>query len=66
MAKWMQEANEEMKEKGTKGALRSELGAKKGQKIPLSKLEKASHSSNKLLKKRAVEAKNFRKASHKK
>ena len=66
MAKWMQEADEEMKEKGTKGALRSELGVKKGQKIPLSKLEKAKHSKSPLERKRATLAETFRKASHKK
>ena len=45
-----------------KGALRKELGTPKGKKIPAGKLEKAAHSSNPLLKKRAVLAENFRKA----
>lgn len=45
-----------------KGALRSELDVPKGKKIPAGKLEKAAHSSNPLLKKRAVLAENFRKA----
>jgi len=44
-----------------KGALRSELGVKKGKKIPAKKLAKAAKSSNPLLKKRAVLAENFRK-----
>ncbi len=36
------------------GALHKELGVKKGEKIPESKLKKAEHSKNPKLKKRAV------------
>jgi hypothetical protein len=36
-----------------KGALRKELGVKEGKKIPAAKIEKATHSKNKLLAKRA-------------
>lgn len=36
------------------GALHKELGVKKGEKIPESKLKKAEHSKNPTLKKRAV------------
>lgn len=43
-----------------KGALRKELHAKKGEKIPEKKLEKASHSSNPKLAKRANLAKTLR------
>lgn len=39
------------------GALHKELGVKKGEKIPAKKLEKASHSKNKTLVKRANLAK---------
>ena len=39
------------------GALHEELGVPKGQKIPKSKIEKASHSSNPTLRKRANLAK---------
>jgi hypothetical protein len=38
---------------GKKGALRKELGVKKGEKIPEKKLEKAEHSKNKKEAKRA-------------
>ena len=37
-----------------KGALHRELHVPEDKKIPIKKLEKAEHSSNKLLKKRAV------------
>ncbi len=40
-----------------KGALRKELHVKKGEKIPSKKLEKATHSKNKVLVKRANLAK---------
>lgn len=43
------------------GALHRSLGIPQGQKIPPGKIEAASHSSNKLLKKRAVLAKTFAK-----
>lgn len=36
------------------GALRASLHVKEGQKIPASKLKKAEHSKNPILKKRAV------------
>ncbi len=45
--KWIQKMH--MK----KGALHEELGVKKGQKIPEKKLEKAEHSKNPTLRKRA-------------
>lgn len=54
-AKWMQEAVKHP------GALRRELHVKAGKKIPASKLEKATHSKNPTLKKRAVLAETFKK-----
>ncbi len=39
------------------GALHQMLGVKQGQKIPVKKLQKAEHSENPLLKKRAILAK---------
>lgn len=42
---------------GHSGALHEELGVPKGEKIPKSKIEKASHSSNPTLRKRANLAK---------
>jgi len=53
--KWIQDI------KMKKGALRKELGVKKGKKIPAKKLAKAARSKNPLEKKRAVLAENFRK-----
>lgn len=53
--KWMQSAVKHP------GALRKSLHVKPGQKIPASKLAKAAHSSNPLLRKRANLAKTFRK-----
>ena len=44
-----------------KGALRKELHVKEGEKIPASKLEKADHSKNPLLKKRAHLAETLKK-----
>lgn len=44
-----------------KGALREELHIKKGEKIPEKKLEKATHSKNPTLKKRAVLAETLKK-----
>jgi hypothetical protein len=43
------------------GALHEMLNVPKGQKIPISKLSKAQHSSNPLLRKRAVLAKTLSK-----
>lgn len=57
--KWIQKID--MKE----GALRKQLGAKPGKKIPAKKLAKAAKSKNPLLKKRAVLAENFRKMNKK-
>lgn len=57
--KWIQKID--MK----KGALRKELGAKKGKPIPKAKLEKAAKSKNPTLKKRAVLALNLRKMKKK-
>lgn len=48
--KWIQEAIKPEK----KGALHKALGVPQGKKIPLAKLEKAEHSKNPTLKKRAV------------
>jgi hypothetical protein len=53
--KWIQKMH--MK----KGALHRELGVKEGQKIPAKKLEKAEHSKNPKLKKRADLAKTLKK-----
>lgn len=52
--KWIQEAVKKP------GALRKELHVKKGEKIPEKKLEKAEHSSNSKLAKRANLAKTLR------
>ena len=49
----------------TKGALHKALHVKQGQKIPLSKLRKAEHSSNKKLAARARFAETLRKFHHK-
>jgi hypothetical protein len=43
------------------GSLRKELHAKKGKPIPAKKLEKAAHSKNPTLKKRAVLAETLKK-----
>ena len=43
-----------------KGALHKALGVKQGEKIPASKIEKASHSKNPKLKKEAVLAKTLK------
>jgi hypothetical protein len=49
-----------------KGALRKELKIPEGKKIPKKKLEKAEHSKNPLLKKRATLANTLRKIKKKK
>lgn len=48
------------------GALRKALKAKKGEKIPKKKIEKATHSNNPLLAKRARLAETLAKLRHKK
>jgi hypothetical protein len=53
--KWMESAVKKP------GALHEELGVPKGKKIPEKKLEKAEHSKNPKLRKRANLAKTFRK-----
>jgi hypothetical protein len=53
--KWIQKMH--MK----KGELHKELGVKEGEKIPAKKLEKAEHSKNPKLKKRADLAKTLKK-----
>jgi len=58
--KWMQDLNIK------KGALRKKLRVKKGKKITVSQLEKASKSKNIKTKRQAVLAKTFRKAGKKK
>jgi len=50
--KWIQKATAKHK-----GALHRELGVPEGKKIPAKKIEKASHSKNKTLAKRANLAK---------
>lgn len=53
--KWIQKSDIK------KGALHRSLGIPQGKNIPPSKLEKATHSSNPLIKKRAVWAENVKK-----
>lgn len=48
-----------------KGALHKQLHVKAGEKIPAGKLEKAEHSKNPLLKKRAVLAEPLKGFHHK-
>lgn len=55
--KWIQKALGP----SSKGALHKELGVKEGTKIPEKKLEKAEHSKNPTLKKRAVLAETLKK-----
>lgn len=57
--KWIQKMH--MK----KGALHEELGVKEGKKIPAKKLEKAEHSKNPTLRKRANLAQTLGKMHHK-
>ena len=56
--KWMQDVHPK------KGALHRQLGVPMDKKIPAKKLVKAAHSTNPLLKKRAVLAETFKKANH--
>ena len=58
---WIQDIEPKLK----KGALRAELGAKKGKDIPVTKLKKAAKSEDPLLAKRANLALNFRKMKKK-
>lgn len=53
--KWIQAAHIK------KGALHKELGVPEGKKIPASKLQKAEHSKNPKLRKRAVLAETLKK-----
>ena len=46
------------------GALRKELHVKEGHDIPAKKLEKATHSKNPTLKKRAILAETLKKLHH--
>jgi len=46
--KWIQKAVAKMKEKGTEGALRKDLGAKKDEPIPKRKLAEAAKKGGKL------------------
>ncbi len=55
---WMQDAVKKP------GALHKQLHVPMDKKIPESKLKKAEHSKNPLLKKRAVLAETFKKARH--
>jgi hypothetical protein len=48
-----------------KGALHKSLHVPKGKKIPESKIEKATHSKNKTLRKRAVLAETLKSFHHK-
>ncbi len=58
--KWIQDAIKH------KGALRKSLHVKKGEKIPEKKLEKATHSKNALLAKRARLAETLKKLKKRK
>ena len=58
MSDWISKATSK-----NKGSLRKALGAKLGKPIPEKKLEKAAHSKDDKLKKRAVLAKTLRKFS---
>lgn len=55
---WMQDVHPK------KGALHRQLGIPAGEKIPAKTLEKATHSSNPLLKKRAVLAETYKHSKH--
>ena len=57
--RWIQKA------KIKKGALRKQLGAKKGKKISMTQLNKASKSSNPTTRRRANLAKTFRRIKRK-
>jgi hypothetical protein len=57
-ARWMQHLSLR------KGALHEQLHVPADEKIPAAKLSAAAHSSNPLLKKRAILAQTFRKAQH--
>lgn len=57
--KWIQKAIKHP------GALHKSLGVEKGKKIPMSMLNKASHSSNKTLRARANLAKTLKSFHHK-
>lgn len=46
------------------GSLRKALGAKEGQNIPAKKLEKATHSDNPTLRRRAILAETMKKWKH--
>jgi len=46
--KWIKKAVQKMKESGTEGSLRKELGAKKGEPIPKNKLADAAKKGGKL------------------
>jgi len=50
--------------KSRQGSLRSALGAKKGQKIPVAKLRKAAKSGSPAMRKKAQFALNARKFKH--
>ena len=63
--KWIQAATKKMKKKGTVGALRKQLGAKKGKPISKSKLKQAAKSPNPQTRKRANFALNVRKGRRK-
>jgi len=58
--KWIQKVSDKMKEKGTKGALRKQLGAKKGEPIAKDKLASAAKKGG-VLGKRAQFALNVNK-----
>jgi hypothetical protein len=60
--KWIQKAIP----KSHKGALHEEMGIPEGKKIPEKKLEKAEHSSNPKLARRAHLAETLKKLSHSK
>jgi len=59
--KWIQSARQKMERKGTVGSLRKALGVKQGDTISAAQLEKAAHSANPAIRKKANFAKNVRK-----
>lgn len=59
--KWIQKAADKMEQHGTVGSLHKALGVPAGKKIPAAKLEKALHSDNAAIRKKAQFAKNVKK-----
>ncbi len=59
--KWIGKSKAEMQRKGTVGSLHRALGVPQGKKIPMFAVEKAAHSENPKLRKKAQWAINVRK-----